>query len=90
MFTAEYDPKALTVGLTLNGERWDQAIHDFAEGQRVVNYASGAASVSIDAASGAVYVGIDWSHAASVDWSAVAQDYANGKGREISMYFPSD
>lgn len=90
LFTAEYDPKALTVGLTLNGERWDQAIHDFAEGQRVVNYANGAASLSTYAASGAVYVGIDWSQAASVDWSAVAQDYANGMGREISMYFPSD
>lgn len=28
LFTGEYDPKTLTLGLTLNGTRWDEAIHD--------------------------------------------------------------
>lgn len=89
LFTAEYDPKALTLGLTLNGERWDQAIHDFAEGQRVASYAKGAADEATYDADGACHGGVDWSQAASVDWTAVAQDYAAGKGRAISTYFPA-
>lgn len=89
LFTAEYDPRALTLGLTLNGERWDQAIHDFSEGQRIVDYAkSDASPVTYDAV-GADFGEVDWSQAASVDWSAVARDYATGKGREISTYFSS-
>lgn len=89
LFTAEYDPRALTLGLTLNGERWDQAIHDFSEGQRIVDYAMGDASPVTYDAVGADFWEIDWSQAASVDWSAVARDYATGKGREISTYFSS-
>ncbi len=88
LFTAEYDPKARTLGLTLNGTRWDQAIDDFAEGQRVVDYAQGADEATYERG-GSVYDGIDWSLAASVDWNMVAQEYANGTGREISAYFPS-
>lgn len=89
LFTAEYDPRALTLGLTLNGERWDQAIHDFSEGQRIVDYAKSDASAATYDAVGADFGEVDWSQAASVDWSAVARDYASGKGREISTYFPS-
>ena len=89
LFTAEYDPKALTLGLTLRGERWDQAIHDFTEGQRVVDYAQGVSFGTQLTAGDTVSGGVDWSLAASVDWSVVAQDYANGKGREISTYFPA-
>lgn len=85
LFTAEYDPKALTLGLTLNGERWDQALDNFTEGQRVVNYANNSGlAQSIDAP----YGDVDWSKAASVDWTRVAQDYADGKGQNISAYFP--
>ncbi|MDO7728482.1 MAG: C45 family autoproteolytic acyltransferase/hydrolase [Loktanella sp.] len=85
LFTAEYDPKALTLGLTLNGERWDQAVDNFTEGQRVVNYATNSGlAQSIDAP----YGDVDWSKAASVDWTRVAQDYADGKGQNISAYFP--
>ena len=85
LFTAEYDPKALTLGLTLNGERWDQALDNFTEGQRVVNYANNSGlAQSIDAP----YGNVDWSKAASVDWTRVAQDYADGKGQNISAYFP--
>lgn len=88
LFTAEYDPKALTLGLTLNGERWDQTLDNFTEGQRVVIYAntSGTAQ-SIDAIN-APFGDVDWSKAASVDWTHVAQDYADGKGQNISAYFP--
>lgn len=89
LFTAEYDPKARTLGLTLKGERWDQAINDFAEGQRVVDYAQADIYGTAIPAGDAVYNGVNWSLAASVDWGAVAQDYAEGKGREISTYFPA-
>lgn len=89
LFTAEYDPKNGTLGLTLKGDRWDQSLDEFEEGQRVVNYADG--SVTDAAYDGGIagYDGVDWSQAAGVDWNAVAQDYANGKGRAISAYFPS-
>lgn len=79
LFTAEYDPKRLTVGLTLRGSRWDQELWSFEEGQRVVNYATS------PAAEGGTWH-VDWSLAAWVDWTAVARDYANGEGREIHAY----
>jgi predicted choloylglycine hydrolase len=88
LFTAEYDPKARTLGLTLNGERWDQALHDFVEGQRVVEYAQRERSNAPLFAGGASYEDVDWAMAASVDWALVARDYAEGRGRDISAYFP--
>lgn len=90
LFTAEYDPKALTLGLTLKGVRWNQAIHEFAEGQRTIDYAQDIVSGATYNADSADCGGVDWSQAASVDWNAVAQDYANGQGREISTYFSSE
>lgn len=87
LFTAEYDPKALTLGLTLKGERWDQAIDSFAEGQRVVDYVQGNSLGAQLAAEDTLFGAVNWSLAASVDWNLVAQDYANGEGREISAYF---
>lgn len=89
LFTAEYDPKALTLGLTLNGERWDQTLDAFKEGQRVVDYAQNGTSPAPVEAGSALYGGVDWSRAASVDWAIVAQDYADGRGRDISSYFSS-
>ena len=94
LFTAEYNPRALTLGLTIMGKRWNQTLHEFAEGQRIVDYTQGAVSgatcdeiVCDEIVWGAR--GVDWSQAASVDWNAVGRDYANGKGREISTYFSS-
>lgn len=89
LFTAEYDPRALTLGLTLREDRWDQAIDAFVEGQRVVDYAQGVSTGTRLTAADTFFASVDWSLAASVDWSLVAQDYANGKGREISSYFAS-
>ena len=90
LFTAEYDPKALTLGLTLKGARWDQAIHEFAEGQRTIDYAQENVSEATNNAESGDWGGLVWSQAASVDWNAVAQDYAHGCGKEISTYFLSE
>jgi len=88
LFTAEYDPKALTLGLTLGGDRWDQSICDFREGRRAVDYLdSTVTDVPLDEIIPTPAT-IDWSQAASVDWTTVAQDYATGKRQEISTYFP--
>lgn len=55
----------------------------------MVNYAKDAVNeIAYDVAV-AGYDGINWAQAAEVDWSALAQDYANGKGRAISAYFPA-
>ncbi|MGB5863305.1 MAG: C45 family peptidase [Sulfitobacter sp.] len=86
LFTAEYDPKRLSLGLTLNGERWDQRLAEFDEGQRVVNYAQR----SEVAAPYTGFEGANWSNAGMIDWNKVAHDYATGQGRAISAYLPAD
>lgn len=83
LFTAEYDPKARTLGLTMKGERWDQALHGFEEGQRIVDYGA----TELPTIVGTAWGGVDWSLAANVDWGMVAKEYANGKGHDISAYF---
>jgi len=87
LFTAEYNPIERTLGLTLSGERWDQALDAFEEGQRHVDY-SGPAGQSISEPSYAAHegAGIDWSRAAGINWAAVGQDYAGGRGRPIHTY----
>ncbi|MBS1301154.1 C45 family peptidase [Loktanella sp. SALINAS62] len=80
LFTAEYAPLTRRLGLTIAGDRWDQAIDDFTEGQRVVHYGQAATAVSGGQP--------DWSRAAQIDWIAVAQDYATGRGRAIADYLP--
>ncbi len=79
LFTAEYDPKACTIGLTMQGERCVQALDDFRETRRVVDY-----STHAEPADGTS--DLDWSLAAKIDWNAVAQDYAKGQGRGIHSY----
>lgn len=105
LFTAEYDPVARSLGLTILGDRWDQTLDTFAEGRRDVDYgqtmsaripAIAAATQNAEdwaqpemqpwAASGAMDG--DWMAWASVDWAAVGQDYANGRGRAIHSYLP--
>ncbi|MGJ8544852.1 MAG: C45 family autoproteolytic acyltransferase/hydrolase [Sulfitobacter sp.] len=87
LFTAEYDPKSLTLGLTLNGARWEQNLNAFEEGQRIVDYSQNAPSNALTAPQNDPSNGVDWSQAATVDWTIVARDYAAGNGREISSYF---
>ncbi|UWR27883.1 C45 family autoproteolytic acyltransferase/hydrolase [Sulfitobacter sp. S223] len=79
LFTAEYDPEKRSVGLTLQGVRWDQSLEQFEEGQRVVTYTS---ATAIAPATGMA----DWSQAAGIDWAAVGRDYAEGKGKPIETY----
>lgn len=88
LFTAEYDPKRGTLGLTIKGDRWDQALDNFEEGQRVVNYMENSTTGAAYNGDFAGYSGVNWSQAAEIDWNDVAQDYSNGKGRAISAYFP--
>jgi predicted choloylglycine hydrolase len=80
LFTAEYDPKRRSLGLTINGQRWDQSLARFEEGQRVANYGT---STPQDHGQD-----IDWSLAASIDWAKVAADYASGQGQPIASYLP--
>lgn len=96
LFTAEYDPSAGTLGLTLNGTRWDQSLTAFEEGQRIVDYARipDAANnplpprEAVSDLQGDTYTqsAPDWTRAARIDWSKVASDYASGKGRPIRSY----
>lgn len=89
LFTAEYDPKARSLQLSLQGTTWDQSIGTFEEGRRIVNYAGPNSSAKTIATVVAPSNGVDWSQAAKVDWIAVAQDYAQGRGREIHTYLPA-
>jgi predicted choloylglycine hydrolase len=89
LFTAEYNPVARTLGLTMNGERWDQKLDDFEEGRRIVDYSGAAEPNETTKRIPAWSEGIDWAQAATVNWTQVAQDYAAGNGREISAYLPS-
>ncbi|MCF7699467.1 C45 family autoproteolytic acyltransferase/hydolase [Loktanella sp. M215] len=83
LFTAAYDPKALTLDLTLPDETWAQSMDDFREGQRVVTYRSGAVQQPTIPQGQP-----DWSGAARIDWMQVGQDYAAGRGRAIESYLP--
>lgn len=78
LFTAEYDPMRRTLGLTMGGNRWDQTMAAFEEGQRVINYNEGTGAPAV----------VDWSLAANIDWQQLARDYADGCGRDINAYLP--
>ncbi|MGJ8627373.1 MAG: C45 family autoproteolytic acyltransferase/hydrolase [Sulfitobacter sp.] len=86
LFTAEYDPKEGSLGLTINGDRWDQRLDAFQEGQRRVDYANAPKSATAQIAPPNVAPEIDWSQAASFDWSRLVQDYVNGCGQDMSAY----
>lgn len=88
LFTAEYDPKELTLGLTLKGQRWDHNLAGFEEGQRTVNYSTTLGSDAVINTIAKPADGIDWSQAGSIDWQSVARDYSDGRGRDISTYLP--
>ncbi len=89
LFTAEYDPVARTLGLTICGARWEQALSAFEEGQRVADYRR-TADGRADAATPAWGTGggqqAAWGLAARIDWAMVAADYAQGRGRSIAAY----
>lgn len=84
LFTAEYDPKRRSLGLTMMGDRWNQSIEVFEEGQRLVSYG--------DSQSGRhgsiISTKQDWSAAARIDWEKMAADYSRGVGKPVGAYFP--
>lgn len=84
LFTAEYDPRRGRLGLTLAGDRWDQSLDGFEEGQRVITY-SGPTG---DFAGTEGVNDVDWSAASRIDWQQLAADYVNGTGQAISTYLP--
>ncbi len=98
LFTAEYDPLRRSLGLTIKGARWDQALDAFEEGQRCVDYAEGPqAGIAARQDAGqwaqpwmpgadAAGAAADWTVWAAVDWAAVGRDYAAGRGRAINSY----
>lgn len=88
LFTAEYDPVARTLGLTICGTRWDQSLDGFEEGQRIADY-SRATQTRADVQEIWTETDVpDWALAAMIDWRVVAQDYASGRGRDIASYLP--
>lgn len=89
LFTAEYSPIPRTLGLTLNGERWDQSLDAFEEGQRIAHYGKSRTLSALSSAKPDEYVGVDWTQAARINWTRVAKDYAAGRGKEIAAYLPA-
>ncbi|MBM7070074.1 C45 family autoproteolytic acyltransferase/hydolase [Actibacterium sp. 188UL27-1] len=88
LFTAEYDPKAGSLLLSLNGKRWRQTIDGFREGQHTADYSRASGSDATVSMPMGAESGGDWSQAAMIDWSRLAMDYAAGRGQEISAYLP--
>ncbi len=88
LFTAEYDPRKRSLGLTICGSRWNQSLDHFTEGQRVVDYARKALRQDTKGTFTPTATSPDWTRAAQIDWHVVAQDYANGRGRDIASYLP--
>lgn len=89
LFTAEYDPQARALGLTITGQRWDQTLAAFHEGQRHVDYSRHERPTGASDAQPAPRPDVDWSQAGRIDWRRVAADYASGRGQAIHAYLPS-
>ena len=89
LFTAEYEPRVRRLGLTINGERWDQQLDKFEEGQRFADYAALTVGQGPVARTAPQDSAIDWSFAAELDWQSMAQDYAAGRGRDVAFYIPA-
>ncbi len=78
LFTAEYDPVARSLGLTIRGARWNQTLDAFKEGRRNVNYAV-AEPARIPATQVAAIAVGEWAQPAAQPWAAdvaVAGDWA--------------
>ncbi len=88
LFTAEYDPKARTLGLTIDGTRWDQALDAFTEGRREARYVTPVPTAEHSHGTVDEHGGVDWSNAAAFDWQMMARDYAKGRGRAVTAYMP--
>ncbi|SEV93392.1 Predicted choloylglycine hydrolase [Cognatiyoonia koreensis] len=89
LFTAEYDPKARSLVLWMNGERWDQSLDAFQERQHVADYSHAAIECATGASDIPADHTVDWSRAAMIDWSQLSRDYAMGRGQDVSAYLPA-
>jgi predicted choloylglycine hydrolase len=83
LFTAEYNPKKLSLELTLNGTVWQQSLAKFREGQRHVDYAAPKSAalppaVPLSAQQPLWTTGFGGAQAADFDWVALANHYASG------------
>jgi predicted choloylglycine hydrolase len=90
LFTAEYDPVARTMSLLWPDARWDQSLDAFQEGQRRITYAETNTDPILQQPTDGATHCVDWTRAAQIDWSAVARDFATGKGRAIHTYLSAE
>lgn len=89
LFTAEYSPRARSLGLTMRGARWNQTLDAFEEGRRIVDYSrreAPPAAAPADHQRG--FTGPDWTLAARIDWTAAAWGYAAGWAAPPTPAFP--
>jgi predicted choloylglycine hydrolase len=73
LFTAEYAPKAGAMTLHWQGQRWDQSLDAFDEGQRVIQYGDAAPSAQ---------------DPNGIDWAAIGQAYAEGRAPDWRTFVP--
>lgn len=88
LFTAEYDPKAQSLLLSMAGEQWHQRFDAFREEQHIADYSIAQRKALSDDHAVDWATGVDWSRAAGMDWTRLAMDYAVGRGQWIGAYIP--
>jgi len=88
LFTAEYNPAAQTLCLFWRDTRWQMSFDEFEERQTVISYRADDVGSAPLLASTPSQAWTDWSAAAHIDWQALADDYANNRGRAIETYLP--
>ncbi len=89
LFAAEYDPVEKSMSLIWPAQRWDQSLNAFREGRRVIDYSDGQAIQIVRKTTDTPVTRPDWSLAHQIDWSAVAREYAAGRGQAIEAYLPN-
>ncbi|RKF15318.1 hypothetical protein D6850_10860 [Roseovarius spongiae] len=90
LFTAEYDPKARALSLTMGDAQWDQSLERFSERREVADYGPARAPAQaighLPAAPHRDHHVPDWRAWTRIDWNEVARDYAAGQGRTMEAY----
>ena len=71
LFTAEYDPSAVTMRLIWPDQEWTQALHGFREGRRIVQYPAGSVKSQTSR---------------DFDWSAIGAATAQGDFSELARF----
>ena len=93
LFTAEFDTKARSLGLTMGAAHWDQALDRFVERRQVVDYGAAASPAPLPERAARCGTRCDddaaWVAWARIDWSSLARDYAAGRGQPVERYLPA-